>query len=239
LPRELEEEQSGEPVELDDSEWEFGGPLGISPDGRRAIAKLRNGPVVLWEFAEHWSVARPLEISENVSKFIIAGDGSYGIAGGRDGVIGLWDLNKRKIATILGYHQAVVEKLEMVRLDRFVSISEDGAIFVWDIGETGITTKQIGNHSFANFAFSGDGKWMLSAECSPHSDIHTPVLWDLDYRTKTVLLEPPGMERGTHIGLNRDGLGGHLKGSSALLVDVHGERWEPMVVNGNTLRRRS
>ena len=169
------------------------GPCAISFDGKRALAKLSSGPVVVYDLDSNFSACRFLPNSEKVTILAIANAGKTALAGLSNGAINLWNIDNNEDLGVVGSHRGEVIHIGSVRdtdgQERLLSIAKEGDIIVWELREGQIEPHQIGNIENAHFTFSSNGRWMFSIR--RQGELQRAILWDLTAR-KGLPWELPG-----------------------------------------------
>jgi len=83
--------ETGEPHYLENASVDFADFISICADGSRAVVKLRDGPLVLWNLRGAWD-CKILEGSESETTGTITDDGRFAITGLWNQSILVWDL---------------------------------------------------------------------------------------------------------------------------------------------------
>jgi len=151
----------------------------FSPDGERILVATAQDEVRLWspiDGALVASLAEPVpEPSYAVgSPCAFSLDGRLVAAGGRDGLVRVWEVGTgRQVATMTGHKERVTAVRFSPDGARLVSASADDTAVVWRVA--GGTRQQILRHrdDVSSASFSPDGQRVLTASAD-----QTAVIWD-------------------------------------------------------------
>jgi WD40 repeat protein len=135
-----------------------------------------------------------------VRSVAITADGSYGISGGSDATVKIWDLNTGMVIQTLTHHTDRVWNVAVTADGtRYASAANDGTLRVWSLAVDGSRMIQSGYSE--RFALSAKGTRVARACKSPYafkiwdSDSGRAVAWHRDYSVRRV----------TSLGLDENG----------------------------------
>jgi RNA polymerase sigma factor (sigma-70 family) len=167
--------------------------VAFSPDGKVLASGSYDHTFRLWDPVTGKPLPTPSAHAGELMAVAISPDGKLAATAGEDHTIRLWDLRT-------GRPRRVLHRPEM---DMFITLafSPDGkrlawkernAIHLWEVfGKEGPTMVLKHPAQPCDFAFSPDGKWLVSTGPSaPDQDLHLIRLWDLARGKEVATIRP-------------------------------------------------
>jgi eukaryotic-like serine/threonine-protein kinase len=137
----------------------------FSPDGR-TVASSSNNIVMLWDIETKAMIKQPLTTPEEVVNPIsFSNDGRTLVAGGKSGMVFVWDVRSHQMITSFPAHRSVAEWGRFSPAgDLFVTVGYDQTIKLWNT-KNWQELSELNGHLNVIFsaAFSRDGKQIASA----------------------------------------------------------------------------
>ncbi len=115
----------------------FVGALDFSPDGAKlAVGKYRPGRLIVWDLANRQVILDSLAHGFELRSVDWSPDGSRLVTGGKDGLIQVWDMQRRKSIQIIQARSAGGNDVDCVVWNppgtRFASSTQFSGVTIWD-----------------------------------------------------------------------------------------------------------
>ncbi|NNF00528.1 MAG: hypothetical protein HKN25_16035, partial [Pyrinomonadaceae bacterium] len=134
----------------------------FTPDGNRLVLGTTNGTIEVYSTAD-WKSLKQMKAPESITNLSISADGKNLLAGGINGTVTMWDLERYELKHKLIGHRAAVFGIDFHPSgQRAVTVGYDQNVKVWDTntGKLLITIRGFENNLYCA-GFFNEGKSLL------------------------------------------------------------------------------